>query len=589
MSTVRVLPDALVNQIAAGEVVERPASVVKELVENALDAGAARITVDVEGGGVARIEVADDGSGMGPEDARLALERHATSKISVADDLSRIGTLGFRGEALPSIASVSRLALATSPDGSGLGTEVVADGSAPPAVRPVRQTKGTRVVVENLFANVPARRKFLKSVDAELRAIVRTFTALSLARPDVSFVLRAGERLLLDLPPAPEALTRFRDVLGGAFEGTLAPVSFVHRGMTLSGAVTPPEKSYPSRTQQWLFVNGRAVKDATASHAAQLAAREAIREGRHPAFALFVACPPDACDVNVHPQKLEVRFRDPSAVHSLVHRGLLVALGGAKGATGVEGEALRAPASWALRRAEPFGRSIAPMAETLEAWGGALAPLAAADVARSTYPPAAVTASPVGTLRLLGQYRSSFLVAEGERGLVLIDQHVAHERVRYERILPRLEAASTVSQSLLLPVAFEATAEEALLLSRTDDLLVAAGFVVSERSGRSFVVSAAPADTPSGAVVPFLRDFLARVAGIPEGGDPGAARRREALAASLACRGAVTVNTPLAPAEATTLLTDLARCRDPWTCPHGRPILLTFDHLELEKRFGRRT
>ena len=589
MSTVRVLPDALVNQIAAGEVVERPASVVKELVENALDAGAARITVDVEGGGVARIEVADDGSGMGPEDACLALERHATSKISVADDLSRIGTLGFRGEALPSIASVSRLALATSPDGSGLGTEVVADGSAPPAVRPVRQTKGTRVVVENLFANVPARRKFLKSVDAELRAIVRAFTALSLARPDVSFVLRAGERPLLDLPPAPDALTRFRDVLGGAFEGTLAPVSFVHRGMTLSGAVTPPEKSYPSKTQQWLFVNGRAVKDATASHAAQLAAREAIREGRHPAFALFVACPPDACDVNVHPQKLEVRFRDPSAVHSLVHRGLLVALGGAKGATGVEGGALTAPASWALRRAEPFGRSVAPMAETLEAWGGALAPPAAAGVARSTYPPSAVTASPVGTLRLLGQYRDSFLVAEGERGLVLIDQHVAHERVRYERIMERLEAASTVSQSLLLPLAFEATAEEALLLSRTDDLLAAAGFVVSERSGRSFVVSAAPADTPAGAVVPFLRDFLARVAGIPEGGDAGAARRREALAASLACRGAVTVNTPLAPAEATALLSDLARCRDPWTCPHGRPILLTFDHLELEKRFGRRT
>jgi len=581
---IQVLPDALVNQIAAGEVVERPAS-----VENALDAGATRITVDVEGGGVARIEVADDGSGMGPEDARLALERHATSKISVADDLSRIGTLGFRGEALPSIASVSRLVLVTSPDASGLGTEVVADGGGPPAVRPARQSKGTRVVVENLFANVPARRKFLKSVDAELRAIVRSLTALSLARPSVSFVLRAGERLLLDLPEVPDAGTRLRALLGDAFEGTLAPVLFAHRGMTLAGAVTPPEKTFPSKTQQWLFVNGRAVKDATASHAAQLAAREAIRQGRHPAFALFIACPPDACDVNVHPQKLEVRFRDPSAVHSLVHRGLLAALGGAKGATGVEAEALTAPAPWALRRAEPFARPAASMAETLEAWGGALAPPAAADVARSAYPPSEVAASPLGALRLLGQYRSSFLVAEGERGLVLIDQHVAHERVRYERILPRLESSSVASQSLLLPVSFEATAEEALLLARADDLLAAAGFVVSERSGRSFVVTAAPADTPAGAIAPFLRDFLARLAGIPEGGDPGIAKRREALAASLACRGAVTVNTRLAPAEALKLLSDLARCRDPWTCPHGRPILLTFDHLELEKRFGRRT
>ncbi|HQR45274.1 MAG TPA: DNA mismatch repair endonuclease MutL [Thermoanaerobaculia bacterium] len=589
MPRIHVLPDVLVNQIAAGEVVERPSSVVKELVENALDAGATRVTVDVEGGGAARIEVADDGSGMGPEDARLALERHATSKISGADDLARIGTLGFRGEALPSIASVSRLVLSTSPDGSGLGTEVVCDAGAPPVVRPARQTKGTRVVVENLFANVPARRKFLKSADAELRAIVRTFTALSLARPAVAFVLRSGPRLLLDLPAAADALGRFRDVLGGAFEGTLVPVSFAHRGLQLSGAVTPPRTTFPSKTQQWLFVNGRAVKDATASHAAQLAARETLRTDRHPAFALFVACAPDACDVNVHPQKLEVRFRDPSAVHSLVHRGLLVALGGAGGATGVEAEALVAPAPWALRRAGPAVRSAASMAETLEAWGGALAPTAAADVARSAYPEGDVAESPVGALRLLGQYRDSFLVAEGERGLVLIDQHVAHERVRYERILDRLEASRASSQSLLLPVTFEATAEEALELARAEGLLEAAGFLVSERSGRSFVVSATPADTPAGAVVPFLREVLGRLAALPEGGEAGLARRREALAASLACHGAVTVNTRLAPAEASKLLSDLARCRDPWTCPHGRPILLAFDHAELEKRFGRRT
>jgi len=586
---VRVLPDALVNQIAAGEVVERPASVVKELVENALDAGAARVAVDVENGGVSRIEVSDDGSGMEPDDALLALTRHATSKIASAEDLVRIGTLGFRGEALPSIASVSRLTLTTSPDGSGLGTEVVCDGGAPPSARPIRQTKGTRVVVENLFGNVPARRKFLKSADAETRAVVRAFTALALARPEVSFVLRSGSRLLLELAAAPEAMARFRDVLGGAFEGALVPVSVVHRGMTLTGAVTPPETTFPSKTYQWLFVNGRAVKDATAAHAAQLAAREALRTDRHPAFALFIACASDACDVNVHPQKLEVRFRDSSAVHSLVHRGLLAALGGAKGATEVPAGAFAGPASWALRRAEPFAPPAASMAETIEAWGAALAPVAPADVARSAYAASEAADSPLGPLRLLGQYRDSFLVAEGETGLVLIDQHVAHERVRYERILSRLEASSVASQSLLLPVTFDATVEEALLLARADELLQAAGFVLSERSGRSFVVSAAPADTPAGAVVPFLRDFLARLAELPDGGDAAAVKRREALAASLACRGAVTVNTRLAPAEATRLLSDLATCRDPWTCPHGRPILLAFDHLDLEKRFGRRT
>jgi len=585
---IHVLPDALVNQIAAGEVVERPASVVKELVENALDAGASRVTVDVENGGVARIEVADDGSGMTPDDALLALTRHATSKIATAEDLVRIGTLGFRGEALPSIASVSRLSLVTSPDGSGLGTEVTAEGGAPPVARPSRQTKGTRVVVENLFANVPARRKFLKSTDAEVRAVVRSVTALALARPDVAFALRSGSRILLELAATPDARTRFRDILGSAFEGALVPVSYVHRGMTLSGAVTPPETTFPSRTYQWLFVNGRAVKDATASHAAQLAAREALRNDRHSAFALFIACAPDACDVNVHPQKLEVRFRDPSAVHTLVHRGLLAALGGAKGATAVEGEAFVSPPAWALRRVEPFGRSSSTMAETVEAWGAALVPPASTGVARSAYPAPESADSPLGPLRLLGQYRDSFLVAEGSTGLVLIDQHVAHERVRYERILERLEGSAPASQAFLLPVTFEATAEEAALLPRAEPLLQEAGFVVSERSGGRVVVSAAPADTPASAVVPFLRDLLARLSEIPDGGE-GAARGRQALAASLACRGAVTVNSRLAPAEAAKLLSDLARCRDPWTCPHGRPILLAFDHLELEKRFGRRT
>jgi DNA mismatch repair protein MutL len=254
----------------------------------------------------------------------------------------------------------------------------------------------------------------------------------------------------------------------------------------------------------------------------------------------------------------------------------------------VEGEAFAVP-SWKLRRAGTFAPSGASISETLEAWGGALAPLPAADVARSAYDVSAVTDSPLGTLRLLGQYRDSFLVAEGDAGLVLIDQHVAHERVRYERILDRLESSSISSQNLLLPVTFEATTEEAALLVRADGLLQAAGVVVSERSGKSFVVSAAPADTPASAVIPFLRDFLGRLAELPEGDDAAALKKREALAASLACRGAVTIHTVLAPAEASQLLSDLAKCRDPWTCPHGRPILLTFDHLELEKRFGRRT
>jgi DNA mismatch repair protein MutL len=604
---VRVLEDALVDQIAAGEVVERPASAAKELVENALDAGARRVTVDVEGGGIARLEVTDDGSGMSPEDARLALERHATSKLRTFEDLTHIGTMGFRGEALPSIASVSRLVLTTSPDESGLGTEVAASGGAPPRVSPARHPKGTRVVVEDLFGNVPARRKFLKSAEAELRAVVKAVTALALSRPDVAFTLRAGPRLLLDLPVADGVAARFREVLGLATGARPLHVDFAFGGMTLAGAVTPPDASFPSRAHQWFFANGRSIKDATVAHAVALATREVLRSDRHAGFALFLACDPRQCDVNVHPQKLEVRFRDPSAVHALVHRGLVAALTGAKGAVAVEGEAFGGGLREGRERRDFLERGIEqrPAAEVGEGatrygaargnarYGADMGTLLAAigvGISRSCYSEeiSSLSSSPLGPLRLLGQYRDSFLVAEAEEGLVLIDQHVAHERVRYERFLARLETSETSSQNLLTPVSFEATPDEATLLTRSDAFLAEAGFVVSELSGRTFLVSAAPPETPASSVLPALRDYLARVAALPEGSAPSPALRREVLAASLACRGAITVNHHLAPAEAARLLADLASCRDPWTCPHGRPILLTFSHEELERRFGRR-
>jgi DNA mismatch repair protein MutL len=599
---VRVLSNALVDQIAAGEVVERPASAAKELVENALDAGALRIVVDVEGGGIARLEVTDDGSGMSREDARLALERHATSKIRSFEDLASIGTMGFRGEALPSIASVSRLVLTTSPDASGLGTEVVADRGAPPRVSPARHPKGTRVVVEDLFGNVPARRKFQKSAEAELRAIVKVVTALALSRPDAAFTLRAGPRLLLDLPAPASVAARFQEVLGIAVAARPRDVEFALGGMTLTGAVTSPGTTFPSRAHQWFFVNGRAIRDATVTHAISLATREVLRSDRHAAFALFLTCDPELCDVNVHPQKLEVRFRDPSAVHSIVHRGLVQALTGGKGAVIVEGDAFgRGIDRGRGEREDFYERGIGPaqadsaaLGEAAARYGvgaGTLVDAIAPGPSPSSYSQgdsSSLSSSPLGSLRLLGQYRDSFLVAEGDEGLVLIDQHVAHERVRYERFLARLESGVPASQSLLEPVVFEASPDEAALLSGSEALLSDAGFSVSELSGRTFLVSAAPPETPAASVRPALRDYLARVATLPEGSAPSSALRREVLAASLACRGAITINHRLAPAEAVRLLNDLAACRDPWTCPHGRPILLAFSHEELEKRFGRR-
>ena len=604
MARIAVLPDVLVDQIAAGEVVERPASVVKELVENALDAGATRVDVEIEGGGIARLSVSDDGCGMDAEDAPLSLGRHATSKVRTAEDLGRIGSLGFRGEALPSIASVSRLVLTTSPDGSGLGTEVVADRGAEPVVKPVRQTKGTRVVVEDLFGNLPARRKFLKSQDAEQRAVVKTLTALALSRPGVAFTLRSGERELLALPAAPSALDRFAEVMGRSSLPGVLPVSFAYAGMQLTGAVSPPETTFASRTFQWLFVNGRAARDGSVAHAARLAAEEALLGERNPAWVLFVTCPPEKVDPNVHPQKSEVRFLEPSSVHSLVHRGLREALTEGKSSTAlpasVLSEPFARPASWG--EAPPAATALA---ESLGLWdaGGAAGGTAAAAagpapfVPHSTHasweaaPAAAAVASPVGTLRLLGQYRESYLVAEGAEGLVLVDQHVAHERVRYERIRDRLEGQGLASQALLSPVTFEAAPEEADALSRAEEVLSAAGFAVSELAGRLFVVSAAPADCAAEKVVPVLRDLLARLADAAETGGSRSAesvsKMKDVLAASLACRGAITVNRRLAPEEAARLLSDLSACRDPWTCPHGRPILLTLAHAEVLKRFGR--
>ncbi len=597
MTRIAVLPDVLVDQIAAGEVVERPASVVKELVENALDAGATRVDVEIEGGGIVRLSVSDDGCGMDPGDARLALGRHATSKVRTAEDLGRIGSLGFRGEALPSIASVARLVLMTSPDGSGLGTEVVADRGAEPSVRPVRQTKGTRVVVEDLFGNVPARRKFLKSQDAEQRAIVKTLTTLALSRPEVAFTLRAGERELLALPSAPSALDRFVEVMGRGSLPVALPVSFAYAGMQLTGAVSSPEATFASRTFQWLYVNGRGARDASVAHAARLAAEEALLGERHPAWVLFVTCPPEKVDPNVHPQKTEVRFLEPSSVHSLVHRGLRLALTEGKSATAlpasVLSEPFARPASWGEAPS-----AATALAESLGLWDGGAATGASAPLGtHSTHasweaaPAAAAVASPAGTLRLLGQYRESYLVAEGAEGLVLVDQHVAHERVRFERIRDRLEEQGLASQALLDPVTFEAAPEEADALSRADAVLSAAGFSVSELAGRLFVVSAAPADCAAEKVVPVLRDLLGRLSDAAEaGGSRGAesvSRMKDVLAASLACRGAITVNRRLAPEEAARLLVDLSACRDPWTCPHGRPILLTLAHAEVLKRFGR--
>jgi DNA mismatch repair protein MutL len=455
MPRVQVLPSDLINQIAAGEVVERPASVVKELVENAIDAGATVIDIRLENGGKKLIEIRDNGCGMEEADALLAIERHATSKIRDFDDLTRVRTLGFRGEALPSIASVSRFTLTTSAGESGDATEIECDPlTGRRDVRPAARDRGTTIAVRELFENVPARRKFLRSADAEFRAIVTIVSSYALPLPSRSFRLEHNGRVVLDLPPATTGRERVLQILGSDAEPHLADVDGTIGETRAAGYVTRALR-FGSRRNQFFFVNGRLVKDRVLTHAANRACEQFDFEG-HPAVVLFLDVPPELVDVNVHPAKTEVRFRDSSQVHVAVEQAIKRALG-----TGEEGKELLGGPSLAM----PDSSSLVPHPSSLFAprryddgprWTPAFTPLFQKEA--TIQPPVQQRASAVaveeeeaapqlGDLqgRVIGQYRLSYILLDTPGGLRLVDQHVAHERVLYDRYLARLEARQPVS------------------------------------------------------------------------------------------------------------------------------------------------
>lgn len=572
MPRIHRLEGPVIDRIAAGEVVERPASVVKELVENALDAGASRIEVEIDGGGVTRILVRDDGSGMSPEDARLALERHATSKIATDEDLQSVASYGFRGEALPSIAAVSRLTLTT------------ADGSSPEAIRLkiehggarkeelAARPRGTDVLVEGLFSKTPARRKFLSSPEAEGRAAAAVVTRAALANPSVAFTHRSNGRELLDAPAAASRAARIVQVFGRETLGELEEFVAKSGSLRVLGFATRGSVTFASRRYQYLFVNGRPVEDRALSRAIGQAARDAIRTDRHPALFLFLTAEAGAVDVNVSPAKTQVRFADSGTAYRLVYHAIHSAL-----LSGKEERRLKsvpAEPTSVGETPEPYGSS------NLSVPPGRLTPAAPLPV-RETPP---VEKKPPEILPI-GQYRESFIVASGQEGLLVIDQHAAHERVLYERLRDRIASGRVLSQRLLLNVLFEATLEEAeTLASRLEDL-AAAGFEIEPMSGRSYSISALPAEVTDRSPADTLRDALARLA---EAGTADASERRDRLCAGLACRSAITIRYHLAPEEIRHLLSDWMRTADRFTCPHGRPVVLSMSEEELEKYFKRR-
>jgi len=586
---IHLLDATLANQIAAGEVIERPAAVVKELVENALDAGARRIDVEIQDGGRRLIRVRDDGSGMGREDAALSVQRHATSKLRSKDDLFAIASYGFRGEALPSMAAVSRFALVTCEPAAVKGTRIEVEGSASPVISDAGAPPGTTVEVRDLFWNVPARRKFLKKAQAEQAQCIDAVLRLALPRSDVTFTVREGDRTLTQLQSGADVLaSRAEEALGGEVRGRLVPFSGECRSVRAHGLLVSPAVEYGSARNVWLFVNGRAIRDRSLTHAVLRAYGELMPHGRYPGALVFLQVPPAGLDVNVHPAKAEVRFADPRAAWEAIYGGLTQVL---------------ARGDWMPQR---NGTDPAPaydasqrVAEAIERYGTrmpatwwmppAQTPLAPAPKAEEgSQPQAELVPRPAWFrgLRYLGQLHRTYLVCEGPRGLVLIDQHAAHERINYQRLRGR--GGNAGAQPLLVPQIVQLPAAAAARISEAADLLASIGVELDSFGGQSAAVKALPAalgrldERGLGAL---LTDLAEELAG--HGRGDSLDRLRDALLARAACHGSVRAHDALAPPEAQALLDALDQTDYGARCAHGRPVVAEWDQAEIERRFGR--
>jgi DNA mismatch repair protein MutL len=595
MGKIYRLPPDLANQIAAGEVVERPASVIKELVENAVDAGATRVTITVESGGKRLIRVDDDGEGMEPDDARLSVERHATSKIRRADDLERIATLGFRGEALPSIASVSRFTMRTRTADRTVGTEIQIEGGGTASASEAGCPVGTSIEVRDLFYNLPARRKFLKTDAAEMAQVTRIVTQLALCYANVGFTLANAGRKTIEYPPVASLRDRLFQIYGDRPD--LVPVERSYGDVRVHGFVAALAAEGPVRGPQHVFVNRRAVKDRTITHAILDAYSQASIKERSPEVHLLIEMPLDAVDVNVHPTKAEVRFRDQSFIHQVVRRAVADAVGAAPAPlfTGMPvGEPAREPLPATAPLPTPYASTFpsrwAPPAGGLSFAGSVAEAREALHVGfpAGVEKDAAVEAAPVSgekTLMPLGQFRDTFIVAVDDEGIAIIDQHVAHERILFERITERLTAGRLESQRLLEPVLVELSASgRQTLLAHAEDL-DRLGFEIEDFGGESLRLSACPALLPRDEWQRAVRALAEDLEGLDRGAAVTDALKR--IAATMACHAAVKANYPLTPEKMVHILEGLRRTAYSTICPHGRPVLLRLTRRELEKRFER--
>ena len=575
---IRRLDNTLVDQIAAGEVIERPASVAKELLENALDAGARHVVIDVERGGIRMLRVRDDGAGIAAAELPLALARHATSKIASFDDLERIGTLGFRGEALPSIASVSQLTLTSRPADAPRAMSIEAAEGRLGTPKPAAHPPGTTVEVRDLFHRVPARRKFLRSEATEFQHLLRTVIRIALSRFDVAFTLTHNRRAQFALPATArreEREARVARLVGEDFIRHSRHVAHHQSGLALEGWIGLPSQSRAQPDRQFLYVNGRMVRDRLLTSAARLGYRDVSHGGRHPAWLLYLTLDPTQVDVNAHPQKLEVRFRDGRGVHDFLFRTVERALAAAGAEAGDAPPVL--PRALIGGDPPPFHGSLA----LGEPWSVYAMPAAASNGA--TVSAASPVEAPLG--QAVAQIHGIYIVTQTAEGMALVDMHAAHERVIYERLKSALDAGGGARQALLVPATVETSAADAAAAAEHQDELAAAGLVVDRIGPTTLAIREVPAVLAGQDVAAVLRDALADLG--QHGATHRIAERQNELLANIACRSAVRAHRELTVPEMNALLRDMERTERSGQCSHGRPTWTRVTLAELDRLFLR--
>lgn len=573
MPIIQILPGKLVNQIAAGEVVERPASVVKELVENSIDAGADNIVIETKDGGTTFIKVSDNGCGMSREDTELSLYRHATSKISEEADLWKISTMGFRGEALASISSVSKLTIKSRTKADLGGTQIDSNGGEILTIKEVGMKEGTQVEVYNLFFNIPARQKYLKLASTELGHITSIINTIALAHPNIAFKLIHNEKTIFDLDKATDLISRISAVFGKATADAMIPIFYGSSIFQIDGFIGKPLLSRSTNQHQYIFVNGRPIQHRLLAHKIKAAYHSMLMEDKKPVFVINIKIDPSLIDVNVHPRKLEIRFEDQETVLRTVYACVKTALEKnnliPKGFSESKRYLSDRFPQETIKFSEEFlkVREIHSLKDT------------------SPYDPKDVS-NIQPSMQSITQIANSYIVAEDEKGLVLIDQHAAHERIRYEQLMDQFENQKKSVQSLLMPLQIELTSDEAVLIEENKEIFENLGFEIEHFGGKTFVIHAVPAFLSKEDVDFVMKGVLDDI--INQKVPSKLLGKSEEIITYIACRSAIKFGQKLNADEMQGLIIQLEKLKRPYTCPHGRPTMISLTLDELEKMFGRK-